>query len=91
MRDRSVSPDDPARVTGVGKVRPARHGCGIRECSARANEPVQFHKHALIRPQGKDVIPSEAMHLMAARNVLNPKELKFFVSNAPSKTPVSRL
>jgi SRSO17 transposase len=31
------------------------------------------------------------MHLIVARDVLNPEELKFFVSNAPPETPVQRL
>ncbi len=31
------------------------------------------------------------MHLVVARNVLDLKEVKFFVSNAPPETPVSKL
>jgi len=48
-------------------------------------------KHALFHPKGEDGMPSEAMHLMAARNVLDTDEVKFFVSNAPPETLVSRL
>ena len=36
-------------------------------------------------------MPGEPMHLMVARNVLDLKEVKFFVSNAPPKTPVPKL
>ena len=49
-------------------------------------------KHARFTPVGEDEMPGEAMHLMVARNVLDPKkEVKFFVSNAPPETPVSKL
>ena len=36
-------------------------------------------------------MPSNPLHLMVARNVLDTKEIKFFVSHAPPKTPVSKL
>ena len=42
-------------------------------------------------PKDEDGMPGEALHLMVARNVLDPKEVKFFVSNAPPKTPVSEV
>jgi SRSO17 transposase len=48
-------------------------------------------KHALFHPKDEDDMPSEPMHLMVARNVLDTKEVKFFVSNAPPETPVSKL
>ena len=49
-------------------------------------------KHALFHPKDEDGMPGEAMHLLVARNVLDPKEeVKFFVSNAPPETPVSKL
>ncbi len=48
-------------------------------------------KHALFHPKDEDGMPGEALHLMVARNVLDPEEVKFFVSNAPPETPVSRL
>jgi hypothetical protein len=35
-----------------------------------------------------DGMPGEPMYLIVARDVLNPAELKFFVSNAPLGTPV---
>ena len=48
-------------------------------------------KHALFAPKDEDGMPGEPMHLMVARNVLDTNEVKFFVSNAPAETPVSKL
>ena len=48
-------------------------------------------KHARFTPKGEDGMPGEAMHLVVARNVLDPEEVKFFVSNAPPETTVSKL
>jgi SRSO17 transposase len=48
-------------------------------------------KHALFHPKDEDEMPGQAMHLVVARNVLDPKQVKFFVSNAPPETPVSKL
>ena len=48
-------------------------------------------KHALFTPKGEDGMPGDPMHLMVARNVLDPKEVKFFVSNALPETPVQKL
>jgi hypothetical protein len=48
-------------------------------------------KHALFTPKGEDGMPGEPMHLVVARNVLDPNEVKFFVSNAPPETPVQKL
>src|SRR4051794_11455225 len=45
-------------------------------------------KHARFTPKDEDGMQGEAMHLMVARSVLDPKEVKFFVSNAPPETPV---
>lgn len=36
-------------------------------------------------------LPSRPHHLMVARNVLKPDEVKFFLSNAPASTPVEVL
>jgi SRSO17 transposase len=36
-------------------------------------------------------LPSRPHHLMVARNVLQPEEVKFFLSNAPEATPVEVL
>src|SRR5204862_2397137 len=35
--------------------------------------------------------PSERLHLLAARNTLDPDELKFFVCNAPPETRIETL
>jgi len=40
---------------------------------------------------GEDGLPGEPLHLIVARDVLNPGDLKFFVSNAPEETPVDSL
>jgi SRSO17 transposase len=48
-------------------------------------------KHALFTPKNEDGLPGEPMHLVVARNVLDPVEVKFFVSNAPPGTPVRKL
>ena len=44
-------------------------------------------KHALFIPKDEDGLPGEPMHLIVARNVLDPDEVKFFVSNAPAGDP----
>jgi SRSO17 transposase len=48
-------------------------------------------KHALIHPKDENGLPGKVHHLIVARNVLNPKEIKYFVSNAPPDTPVEEL
>ena len=48
-------------------------------------------KHAMLRMKDADGLPGESLHLVVARNVLNPNELKFFVSNVPSSTKVETL
>ena len=42
-------------------------------------------------PVGDDGLPGEPLHLIVARDVLNPDEVKFFVSNAPEVTPVQAM
>jgi SRSO17 transposase len=48
-------------------------------------------KHVRFSPVGEDGLPGEPLHLIVARDVLNPDELKFFLSNAPEGTPVQRM
>ena len=48
-------------------------------------------KHLRFYPVGADGLPGEPLHLVVARDVLNPTELKFFVSNAPEGTPVQAM
>ncbi len=45
-------------------------------------------KHLRFHSMGGDGLPGEELHLVVARDVLNPDELKFFVSNAPAGTSV---
>jgi len=48
-------------------------------------------KHAFLTVKGEDGLPAERLHLVIARNVLDPEEIKFFVSNAPATTRVGTL
>lgn len=48
-------------------------------------------KHARFYPKDENGLPAAPLHLIVARNVLDPKEVKFFVSNAPPETPVQKL
>src|SRR3954453_9502572 len=42
----------------------------------------------MITSRDADGLPGERLHLVAARNVLDPEEVKVFVSNAPPGTSV---
>lgn len=48
-------------------------------------------KHVMITIQDEAGLPGMCLHLMVARNVLKREEIKFFLSNAPEKTPVQTL
>lgn len=48
-------------------------------------------KHARITLQDERGLPGMRMHLVVARNALNPEEIKFFLSNAPEETLVQTL
>jgi SRSO17 transposase len=48
-------------------------------------------KHLRFSPVGADGLPGEPLHLIVARDVLNPAEMKFFVSNAPAGTSVQTM
>ncbi len=48
-------------------------------------------KHVMLTVKGADGLPAETLHLLVARNVLEPDELKFFVSNASPETGVGTL
>ena len=48
-------------------------------------------KHLPFSPVGGDGLPDEPLHLIVARDVLNPNELKFFVSNASAGTSVQEM
>jgi SRSO17 transposase len=48
-------------------------------------------KHVRFYPQTEEGDPAKPLHLIVARNVLEPTEVKFFISNAPPKTRVTLL
>jgi len=48
-------------------------------------------KHARLYPQTEDGDPGRPWHLVVARNALDHDEVKYFVSNAPPRTPVATL
>ena len=48
-------------------------------------------KHAMITLQDGSGLPGMRVRLVVARNAMNPKEVKFFLSNAPEKTSVQTL
>jgi len=48
-------------------------------------------KHLLIYPKDEAGLPARPYHLLVARNVLNPTEVKYFVSNAPPRTSVQKM
>jgi SRSO17 transposase len=48
-------------------------------------------KHLRFYPVDGDGLPGAPLHLIVARDVLNPEELKFFVSNAPAGTSIQTM
>jgi SRSO17 transposase len=48
-------------------------------------------KHTFITVKDEDGLPGERLHLIIARNVLDPKEVKYFVSNAGPHVRVATL
>jgi SRSO17 transposase len=48
-------------------------------------------KHLRFFPVDENGLPGDPMHLIVARNVLNPEEMKFFVSNAPAATSIQKM
>jgi SRSO17 transposase len=48
-------------------------------------------KHLRFYPVDKNGLPGAPLHLIVARDVLNPEKLKFFVSNAPEETSVQTM
>jgi SRSO17 transposase len=48
-------------------------------------------KHLRFHPVTADGMPGEPLHLIVARDVLNPDEVKFFVSNAPETTSIQKM
>jgi SRSO17 transposase len=48
-------------------------------------------KHATLIRRGDDGLPAETYRLLVARNVLDPNEVKFFLTNAPESMSVGTL
>jgi SRSO17 transposase len=48
-------------------------------------------KHARIHVKDEDGLPTRVYRLVVARNVLNPDEIKYFISNAPAEVPLGAL
>ena len=48
-------------------------------------------KHTMITIKDEDNLPGPRRRLIVARNALDPREVKFFLSNAPADTPVQTL
>jgi SRSO17 transposase len=48
-------------------------------------------KHTFITVKDENGLPGQRLHLLIARNVLDPTEIKFFVSNAPPATGIGAL
>jgi SRSO17 transposase len=48
-------------------------------------------KHTMITIKDAQGLPGQRLHLVVARNVLEPEELKFFVSNGPPETRLETL
>ena len=48
-------------------------------------------KRLMVWRADENGLPSRPYHLVVARNVLNPSEIKYFLSNAPESTPVETL
>lgn len=77
----------------------------LRYCPELRDQPwVRYHvkdgqkgplvwdvKHTRIAMKDEHGLPGLRLHLIVARNALDPTEVKFFVSNAPEGTPVQTL
>lgn len=48
-------------------------------------------KHVRFVPKDERGLPGEPLHLIVARNVADPSEVKYFLSNAPAETPLGEL
>ncbi len=48
-------------------------------------------KHVKLVPKDERGLPGAPLHLIVACHVLDPTEVKYFVSNAPAETPLSEL
>ena len=48
-------------------------------------------KHVQFVPKDEWGLPGEPLHLIVARNVADPTEVKYFLSNTPAETPLGEL
>jgi SRSO17 transposase len=48
-------------------------------------------KHCRLTPKDENGLPAQPMHLIVARDVLDPSVIKFFISNAPPETPIQHM
>ena len=48
-------------------------------------------KQVPLVPKDEQGLPGEPLHLIVARNALDPSEVKYFLSNAPEETPLGEL
>jgi SRSO17 transposase len=85
--------------------RPARRVAALLNDQALRNQPWQPWrvkdgdkgpmvwecKHTFLTVKDENGLPGERLHLLIARNVLDPKEIKFFVSNASPATKIGTL
>jgi SRSO17 transposase len=86
-----------AKAIGVGKM--LKHSPALRDQpwvrhrirDGEKGPMVWEAKHAMITVKDEKGLPGMRWHLIVARNVLKPDEIKFFVSNAAEDTPVETL
>jgi hypothetical protein len=48
-------------------------------------------KHLWFYPQDGQGMPQEPVHLIVARNIFEPKQIKYFIAHAPRETPLTVL
>ena len=86
-----------AKAIGVGKM--LKHSPALRDQpwvrhrirDGEKGPMVWEAKHAMITVKDEKGLPGMRWHLIVARNVLKPDEIKFFVSNAAEDTPMETL
>jgi SRSO17 transposase len=84
----------PSTVTNLLRYSPALRDQAWKAYRVKDGEkgPMIWEvKHAPFYPQTAEGDPAKPMHLIIARNVLAPGEIKFFIANAPPKTRVAIL
>lgn len=85
---------EPSTVTDLLRYSPALREQKWKRFRVKDGEkgPMVWEvKHVRFYPQTEGGDPARPVHLVVARNVLNPEEIKFFLSNAAPQTPVDEL